>query len=198
MWVIVMGWLAGLVGSLLAVPQLVRILRTRETAGLSLLSWQITVAVCASWAIHGARGGMVNMLLPNTVLACVSVPVMVLIHRARRLPAGPVWATVCGLAAVCIAVDLFTTPVIFGVVIVIPQSVAALTQLRDMHRSADVSGVSPVFLLQNVVVQSLWLIWGSLAGEVSVIIAAALTGALWAVNAVFRQFRYARTRTMTA
>ncbi len=197
MWVTLLGWLAAATGSVLALPQLVRVLRTRATAGLSLISWQITIGVCSCWVVHGWMAGRPNVWLPNGVLGLLSIPVAALIVRHRRLSPLRTWAVVVAIAGACVAVDLLTGPVVFGFAIVIPQGLAALTQLRDMRRSADLSGVSPVFLAQNVVVQFLWFSWAVPAGEPSITVAGCLTCLLWAVNLVYRQVRCARARTMT-
>lgn len=49
----IVGWSATVLGTILGVPQLVRLLRTRSVAGLSLIAWQATLSINIGWTVHG-------------------------------------------------------------------------------------------------------------------------------------------------
>lgn len=187
----VLGWVAAAVGSMLAVPQLWHILSTRRTAGLSLLAWDVTVAAGVAWTVHGTRVERANLYVPNAILMCLSaaVTVLILVHRRSGGAAVGSVGLVAVVAAACIAVDVLAGAAPFGAAVVIPQLVAAASQLLDMVRSVDLAGVSETFLWFNVVVQSLWLWWGVWAGEHAVVVAATLTALAWAVNGVYHRGR---------
>ena len=51
----VVGWVAVCVGMVVALPQLVRLARTRKVDGLSLTSWRSILAMNIAWAAHGIR-----------------------------------------------------------------------------------------------------------------------------------------------
>ena len=47
------GWAAAVVGTLLGVPQVYRLARTRTVAGLSMPAWQAILALHIAWIYHG-------------------------------------------------------------------------------------------------------------------------------------------------
>ncbi len=52
-----LGWTATIVGTFLATPQLVRLARTGNVEGLSLVGWQTALVLNIAWAMHGINIG---------------------------------------------------------------------------------------------------------------------------------------------
>lgn len=172
-----LGWAAAAAGSALSIPQLVRILRERTSAGLSLLMWQLNLAVGLGWTHHGFLVDRPNVWAPNIVMAVFSVLIVRLVVRDRGL--GPfTWALPLVLAAGLVGIDLGLGAIVYGVATAIPQVVGAAAQLVDVVRSIDIRGISPAFLVGSVVVQGLWFTWSLLAGEASITVAASATGSV--------------------
>lgn len=177
------GWACAALGSVLAVPQFVKLSRDRDTAGLSLVLWQLNVAIGLGWVVHGWLGGWWNMIVPNAVSAVLALFVLRMVRRARRLRPLATYGlgVVVGLA--CVGVDLLAGPAAFGIAILVPLLIGQLDQLRAILFDADISGISPAFLVIVLTLQGMWGIWGLWAGDTSVLItASSLTpGALLSV-----------------
>ena len=87
-WVEIIGWSATAVGALLGFPQLFRLLRTRNVAGLSLLAWQAVLVLNVIWFTHGVRIGQGPQIVTNSValVSTCSQPV-------AAPPMPPTWPT---------------------------------------------------------------------------------------------------------
>ena len=83
-WVEIIGWSATAVGALLGFPQLFRLLRTRNVAGLSLLAWQAVLVLNVIWFTHGVRIGQGPQIVTNSVALASTLPLLVLLARATR------------------------------------------------------------------------------------------------------------------
>ena len=187
----VLGWIAAACGSALSLPQLVRIIRARTSAGLSLLLWQLLMAAGIGWTHHGLLvTHRPNIWLPNLMMAITSAMLVRLIAKDRGLR-STVWILPLVLSGLLIGIDLTFGALAYGIATSIPQVIGAAAQLLDVIRSIDIAGVSVVFLGFSVVVQALWLIWGALAGEVSVVVSATCNGAVVLVTYLWYLLRRA-------
>ena len=74
------GWMCAALGSLMFVPQVVRLLRSHNPAGLSLLMWQLNTAAAVGWTLHGAHWGSWNVALPNAIIAVCAALVVHMIQ----------------------------------------------------------------------------------------------------------------------
>lgn len=77
------------VGSLgLYIPQLLKVLREREVAGISLSSWVIALAAAVSWGIYGLVIHRPPIYIPSVVLIPTSLAIVlrVALVRSRALP----------------------------------------------------------------------------------------------------------------
>lgn len=179
------GWTAALVGIVLGLPQLVRLARTRSTAGLSLLGWQAILVLNIIWGVHGIRIAQPNMILTNLCGLLTTSAVLVLMTRDRGLRLLPVVLPALAGAGVLVAVDLLFGSTAFGVVSLIPAVLANLGQIVEVVRSEDVSGVSPVFLGLGLFNQILWLTWAILLEEASARISSLMLVLMIAFNLVW-------------
>lgn len=178
----VLGWLAGAVGMVSAMPQLVRIFRERTSAGVSMPMWQLNVVAMTAWSCHGFLVGRLNLQVPNLTLALSSMAVLVLICRDRRESVLPRLAIPIALGGLLFVGDVLWGPVVFGLLAAIPLTVGQIAQYRDLRRSLDITGVSAGFLVVNVLVQSLWLVWAPLAKEWAVAACATVLTILTLLN----------------
>lgn len=189
----VLGWVAACTGMLSGLPQLVRLLRERTSAGVSLPMWQLNVAALYAWSCHGFHIGQFSLLISNLLLAVTSTAVVVMICRDRNqsiwvklVPAFLLSAFLFGV------IDLLLGPLVYGLVAVLPLAVGQVTQLLDLRRSVDISGVSGGFLAVNMLVQALWLVWAVLMGEYAVTAASTVMTLLTGANLVLYLWRVGR------
>ncbi|MEN0071673.1 MAG: SemiSWEET family transporter [Propionicimonas sp.] len=190
----IIGWLATCVAMLLGVPQIVRLLRTRSTEGLSLVLWQAMLTINLGWLVHGIRIDAVNMIVTNLVGGLTTVVVQVLIIRARKLRAWRVVLPGVLGAAALIAVDVWFGSAAYGVAAVIPAVIANAGQTIELIRSPRITGVSPLFLIGQAVNQALWFAWSLYAGDHGTMITAPATGVIAVFNVVWWSLRKAGLR----
>jgi uncharacterized protein with PQ loop repeat len=176
------GWAGTFTGTLLGLPQVVRLTRTRNVEGLSLSTWQALLAVNVAWTQHGLRIGQAPQVLTSVLSLCSTVPILVLMSREVRRPLPRVMLPGLLAAAAMIAVDRAFGTAAYGSVAVIPAVLANAGQSIELVRAPRVVGVSPLFLLLAAVNQTLWLTWALLIPDAGTAITAAVTGAGAAFN----------------
>lgn len=188
----ILGWVAASFGMASALPQLLRLLSTRSSAGVSLAMFQLNAASTGAWALHGFMVAVPQMQYPNMVLTLSSFAVCVLVLKDRRQPMAAALFLPLLLSVALFSVDVWLGPLIFGFVVAAPFVVGQVSQLKTMFSTRDISGVSLPFLAFALGVQSLWLTWGLLYGETSITVCASLLGTLSLVNLVYYVSRLAR------
>lgn len=164
------GWACAVVGSVFTVPQVVRLLKSRTSAGIALITWQCNTAAALAWTTHGVRAGYWNMIVPNAIIAGLSILVVGMIQVDRRLPAHRVWPFALALTAVLLGFEFFALPVVFGIACLIPQAGGQLSQSIELVREPDLRGVSASFIVLTAVVPMMWWLWGLGAGDASVLV----------------------------
>lgn len=183
--VVVIGWIAAVVGTVLGLPQMIRLARTRNVEGLSLPAWQLILALNIGWTSHGIILGQWNMIVPNVLGLVSTLPILVLMSRelGRALPRVLLPGVL--VAAAMIAVDLGLGTAAYGMVAIWPALFANAGQSLELIRSPRVVGVSPVFLVGGVLNQVLWLIWGILVQDAGTQITATVTLVVVTLNLVW-------------
>jgi len=91
---VLVGWTATAVGTVLGIPQLVRLARTRNVEGLSLVGWQAILAINLGWTAHGIRIGQPPQIVASAFSLVATLPILYMLARElgrRTLPtlAGP-------------------------------------------------------------------------------------------------------------
>ncbi|MGC3992906.1 MAG: PQ-loop domain-containing transporter [Propionicimonas sp.] len=190
----ILGWVAALVGTVLGLPQLIRLARTRSTAGLSLFGWQAILVLNLIWAIHGIKIGQANMIVTNLGGLVTTSIVLYLFTKdlGRRL--FPVVLPSLLAVVVLVAIDLGLGSTAFGVASLVPAILANAGQIIEVVRSPSVTGVSPVFLGLGLVNQLLWLSWAVLLNEASSKISSFLLVLMIAFNLTWYLLRRAGLR----
>lgn len=181
----ILGWLAALAGFVTGFPQAVKLIRTRNTAGLSLLAWQTILVLNLMWAAHGLRIGAVNMVVPNLLALASTVPIVVLIAKARQVAWWRAIVPALLATAVFVAIDGGWGSTAFGVASLIPAVLANIGQSVELVRSISVAGVSVPYLVLGFINQVLWLGWAWLLPETSTIISSTLIATLIGFNLVW-------------
>jgi uncharacterized protein with PQ loop repeat len=189
MFVEALGWVAAIFAATLASPQVIRLLKTQSTAGVSSLAWQIVLAANLAWMVHGVSNGHANIWVPNLILALCSATILYQIARHGERNAGSLFLPALGLGGVTSAVDLTAGAVAFAVAAFTPSAIAQLAQLRELIISPSIHGVSMVFLVMNVINQILWVSWALLADVPSVAIVGFVIGTLMAANLLWATLR---------
>ena len=189
MLVVALGWVAAALASTVALPQVIKLLRNRTTAGLSLTAWRLTLAANLAWTGHGVVVGHANIWLPNLLFMVCSVIILNQLRRDRSLS----WVVTFGpslvLATVTLGLDVTAGPVAFAIAAGLPSAFAQLLQLQELVVAPRISGVSLPFLALNAVNPVLWLTWALIVGEQSITMVASALGLLMGVNLLWCALR---------
>lgn len=189
MLVYLLGWAAALLASCVAVPQVVRLFRTRSTAGVSVTAWRLILAANLSWTLHGVWTGHPNIWLPNLIFMACTVLILIQLGRDRALNWALLFAPSLLLAMITFSMDIWLGPIAFAIAAGLPSVTSQLMQLHELLIAAKITGVSVPFLVLNVLNQMLWLSWSLLAGEQSVTLVASTLGSLMALNVLWAYLR---------
>lgn len=189
MLVVALGWFAAALASVVALPQVIKLLRSGTSAGISLNAWRLTLAANIAWMAHGFLVGYANIWLPNMIFLLCSLTILLQLRRDRSLgwlvTFGP--SVVLGLTT--LGIDVVYGPVVFAIAAGLPSVVAQIMQFHELVLAPRISGVSLPFLALNTVNQAVWLTWALLAGEQSITMAASAMGLLMGINLVWALLR---------
>ena len=67
------GYIAVVVGASMFLPQAIKVWRTKETKGISLLSFSLLTLVSLLWAIYGFLLNAMPVILVNTIVGILSL-----------------------------------------------------------------------------------------------------------------------------
>lgn len=180
--VVVIGWSATTVGALLGLPQLLRLIRTRQVEGLSLFAWWAMLTVNISWLAHGIHIVQPPQIVVNVIALCSTMPILILLTRSRGRSVFRVVTSSLAVVATITTIDIVLGSLAFGIAAVIPGVVSYLSQGVALVRSERVVGVSGPFLALSVLNQSLWLTWAWLLPDAGTIVACTLTLSVAGLN----------------
>lgn len=166
------GWVAAVLGVSASLPQLIRILRSGTSAGVSLMLWQLMTSATGAWAVHGYLSAAPQMQLPNVLLTLAGAAIVFFIARDRGLPVLRQLLMPLLVATALSLLNLWLGPVVFGFAVVGPQLVGQFAQFRELLTADRVEGVSAGYLTLFLVVQALWFSFGALKPDWALIICA--------------------------
>ncbi|MCL2736404.1 MAG: hypothetical protein FWD75_07210 [Propionibacteriaceae bacterium] len=165
----------------ISVPQFLLVLRTRDTHGLSMTAWVISIGTSAAWLSHGLKNGEINQVWPNVWGVVVAFIILYFLRRNGRFRS---WAAVLpgvALGALIIGIDTVVGTVAFGLTIIVPQAYGMIRQGIAVMRARQVTGVSIMAWVFQVSCQGIWAVWGAMTKEAGTFI----TSAIALVIAVF-------------
>jgi uncharacterized protein with PQ loop repeat len=184
-----LGWAAAASLAAVALPQAIKLLRSKTIAGISPAAWQMMLGVNLSWSAHGLFTHHPNIWVPNLIFLGCSATILTQLARQGVRSVPRLFLPGVALASVAFALDVTAGPVVFALVAVIPSATAQLAHLRALIVARSIHGVSMTFLIINIVNQCLWVSWSLLAHERSVTLVASCTGSLMMVNLVWATLR---------
>jgi uncharacterized protein with PQ loop repeat len=180
--VVALGWVAAALAATVALPQVIKLVRNRTTAGISLTAWRLTLAANVAWTGHGVLVGHVNIWLPNLVFLVCSLVILSQLRRDRALTWATTFAPSLVLGLTTLGIDLLLGSLAFAVAAGLPSLIAQMLQFQELVVAPRISGVSLPFLAMNWVNQALWLSWALLVGEQSITMVASAMGILMGMN----------------
>ena len=181
-WVNVLGWTVAVLASVLGVPQVVRLIRTRSTAGVARITWQAIFAANIGWGIHGWQIGAPHMVANNVVAVVWTLIILgFLIRDGSTNPILVLAPSVVGGAALALVGVVFGSAA-FGIAALGPAILANTGQTVKLVHAPRVDGVSPVFLAAGVLAQVMWIAWGTMVRDAGTVIGSSVGVSIVALN----------------
>ena len=184
-----LGWTATVVGTFLATPQLVRLARTRNVEGLSLLGWQTALVLNIAWAMHGINIGQLPQILSSFLALFTTIPILVLMSRVLDRQVVRTMLPSLAVAATMIAIDGFLGSAAYGIAAIFPGIAITAAQSVELVRSEHVRGVSPVSMALGFVNLTLWFAWALLVRDPGTIIALSISWFIALFNVIWYVLR---------
>jgi uncharacterized protein with PQ loop repeat len=169
--------LAAVLGCFIAVPQIALLVRTRDTAGLSIRSWQVSSLSATAWFAYGVRVDDPPQVLANTCALVGGLVVLWLAlepgeRRRTELLGFGVVAGVVACAVVTMPLPWLTVPLAAtGIASRIPQ--LRMTAATWWNRGS--SAVSVGTWMVTVAVAGLWLFYGLASHDLAIAGSSALS-----------------------
>lgn len=167
-WLPALGVLALIVGLTRALPQLVRLLRARTAAGVSLDGAATSATVSSFWAVYGALTGQPAVVLasatPAAVFVLISLAALRYGRNPRELRAAPVFFV------------LFTAVVLvggetgLGLMLTAGALIANTPHVVVAFREDDLSGVSPFTWTLTATDGAIWTTYALITGDVPILV----------------------------
>jgi uncharacterized protein with PQ loop repeat len=194
----VIGWAGTVSGTILGLPQVLRLVRTRRVDGLSLTAWRAMLVVNLIWTAHGISIGQLPQIVTSALSLCCTVPILYLMARELQRHLVPVLLPALLAAGVLIAIDQLLGSAAFGAAAIIAAVVANAGQSIELVRAKRIVGVSVLFLILAVVNQGLWLSWAILVPDIGTMIFATVTGIITVFNLTWWSLRMLGLRPLFA
>jgi uncharacterized protein with PQ loop repeat len=184
-WLPALGVLAMVVGLTRALPQLVRLLRARDAAGISVDGCATSAIVSAFWAAYGILTGQLAVVLASGTPAAIFVLITLAALRygrsAKEFRAAPVFLV--AFTAVALAGGAAG----LGVVLTVGALVANTPHVIVAYRESDLSGVSPSTWMLTATDGAIWTAYALITGDVPILVnnvfqlttSAAIVGRRW-------------------
>lgn len=159
------GFLGGILGFLISIPQLIRVVKNKSQVGVSLTTWLIIMVSCFNWTAYGFRVHSLSQIVTNFVAAALAVTLSFILMRAYV----PLWLNVLILASLGTFCSVLVTYAPVGImdawlyaalVSRVPQAWASFQSMRLGRRS--VVSIS-TYVLSGISALA-WIVYGVLAG----------------------------------
>src|SRR5688500_2354845 len=161
-----LGAIGMVIGLVRALPQLIRLLRTRDAHGVSLDTATTSSVVSFAWMTYGILTGQFAVALASglsgAVYCLIAVFALVLGRHFREVRAAPYWL------AIVTVVTLTAGSVGLGVILAVGALVANLPQVIVAYRERDLTGLSPSTWALTASDGAVWSLYGIVTGDIPI------------------------------
>jgi uncharacterized protein with PQ loop repeat len=193
-----LGFIGGLLGLSISIPQIFRVISTRSYVGVSTSTWLIFTTMAAGWFAYGFNVDSISQIITNFISASATGVLSVLLLRQWM---NPVFGGLLVLALWAGGFSLvrFSSPLIgaiflgIGLGSRIPQLVESIVSMRQARTSA----VSRLTYTLMLVSSTCWIFYGAIADQVTVFWFSMVTVAMSALIIIFETVARRRTLALT-
>ena len=164
-----LGFVGGLIGLSISIPQIYRVIATRSFVGVSTSTWLIFTTMAAGWLAYGFNVDSISQIVTNTISAAATGVLSVILLR-QWMPALVAALIVVALWAGGFTLVLFTDPVVGAIFLAIglgsrlPQLFISFVSMRRARATA----VSRTTFALMLVSSLCWIFYGEWARQVTV------------------------------
>lgn len=167
-WLPALGVVALFVGLTRAMPQLVRLVRTKDAAGVSLDGCATSAIVSSAWTAYGVLTDQPAVVFASGTPAFIFVLIgLAALRYGRRI--GELRTAPWFLVAFT-AVGLAGGAVGLGAALTVGALVANTPQVLAAYREKDLSGVSPVTWSLTAADGAIWTTYALITGDVPILV----------------------------
>lgn len=167
-WLSALGVLATIVGLTRAMPQLARLLRARDAAGVSLDGCATSAIVSSFWATYGVLTGQPAVVLASGTPAAIFVLITLAALRYGR--------TVKEFRTAPVFLIVFTSVVMtggavgLGLVLTVGALIANMPHVVVAYREKDLSGISPSTWKLTATDGAIWVTYALVTGDIPILV----------------------------
>jgi uncharacterized protein with PQ loop repeat len=179
----IVGWIAAVLAAIYILPQAIRVIRTKNTKGVSDLTATLLISFSVLWAVYGFSIGSAPTVLASAFAIIQEVALLILLFIHRSVKTTSVLAGVT-IIAVGVLFTAFEYMWLLGLFISVSTMVSYIPQVVTTLRHPDITGISPWFLVVSMLNGASWLAYGILLADIPVIVWGASATALFVLNTV--------------
>ena len=165
---VLLGGIGTVIGLIRALPQLVRLLRTKDAHGVSLDTATTSSVVSFSWATYGTLTDQLAVAvasgLSGAVYALIALNALRLGRHLRELRTAPYYFTI-----VLVVIVAAGAPGL-GIILVVSALLANLPQVVVAYRERDLTGLSASTWALTASDGAVWSIYGIVAGDIPILL----------------------------
>jgi len=133
---LVVGWVATVLTFSSSLPQVVKLVRTHDTHGVSVWTYVLWVATALFWAGWGLHVRAVPMVVVNTALIPLLLIAVVMLHPS------PLHIVFMATSAPLLVISLVVLPDAVAVIGTVLACLLAVPSVVEVYRTEDPSGVA--------------------------------------------------------
>lgn len=166
----ILGTLGTILGSLRAMPQLMRLVRAREAFGVSVDTAATSAIVSFSWLTYGVLTEQFYFSLASgltgLIFALITLFALRFGRKVKEFKVAPIWLTVLVLAEIVGGKNGL------GLVLAISVLVANIPQLRLAYKESNLTDLSLGTWLISTIEGVIWLTYSLLRQDISIMVSA--------------------------
>lgn len=160
MWFSVIGLVAAAFGTVVSLPQIVRLSRSSHADGVSYPAVLLGVLMAGTWLAYGIVLRDPAQIVANIPGLAGTLTVAVLVARRTDIPRGRTALTVAGWITLAAVAYVLGGPLALGFAATVVSIVRQAPQLIKVLQPGSLNGLAPTSYLLGITSAVLWTVYG--------------------------------------
>ncbi len=162
---------ANVLGASMAAPQAVRLVRTRNVAGVSALWAGVSMSMNAWWLVYGVANGLWGLVPVSGIAALLYLVIaFVFVTEVGRRAPGPVVGAALVVGVAPLGVLAIGGWALTGLTIGLGYGLQLAPAVIAAFRTTDLRGVAPATWLIAWVEAAIWIVYGWYVSDVALLV----------------------------